>query len=518
MSFMQLILCLPRIGYSSLVWVIAFIFRHFPTWRRPARSIYDSKMNVVGLLGTTNLPEDWWIATDFLVWKHLLSDARRAEWYSGVDFDSSSFSVVLGDPYADRLRFNLDQTGITLVPEVPSIKTDFLFGVAEMLGKVDKEDIAVIVLCSNCELNGDVRLGGGSQVLEHFRRRHLERALRACPIPAERLFVVSTARYSGQWRSPRWTLLAAAESHQQSDAMRPSGSGHARGSFFTWTISAEQADEHGLSPPLTEEIVYPSDFVFPRDIDPLLRHPPKAGNLCDPTEPRVLESPRRSTKEALAFMHRLRDRIGGVYKSTTFVLHPESDHPSRFPSCSFGPEFLNRFQIIPASPPDATPPVSPISSEASNDETAPLTADEQQELFLLSAIYRRTDHPPTSSNVPVIIGSATFAPSLSPARMPPRAAAIAEHFEWTSEVPVEKWSRSVGLARMQEAETAGARILSYFLAEDAEGARVGENQPLWRPLGPAEWLAEAWARAGRPAVEESGWSAAIEYATSTTAH
>ncbi|KAF7330165.1 hypothetical protein MVEN_02453100 [Mycena venus] len=197
MSFMQLILCLPRIGYSSLVWVIAFIFRHFPTWR-PARSIYgktpDSpftacihalrqirKMNVIGLLGTTNLPEDWWIATDFLVWKHLLSDAHRAEWYSGVDFDSSSFSVILGDPCADRLRFNLDQTGITLVPEVPSIKTDFLFGVAEMLEKVDKEDIAVIVICSNCELNGDVRLGGGSQVLEHLRRRHLERSAPRLP-------------------------------------------------------------------------------------------------------------------------------------------------------------------------------------------------------------------------------------------------------------------------------------------------------------------------------------------------
>ncbi|KAJ7207495.1 hypothetical protein GGX14DRAFT_635293 [Mycena pura] len=238
-------------------------------------------MNVIGLLGTTmstNMPDGWGIVTDFHVWKHILSDTLhvKCQCIGGIDFDSPGFSVIMGDPYANHISFNLDQTGITHVPTIPSIKVEFLLEVAMMLGNAGKVNFAVIVICSHGEPNGDICLGAGSGLaVEHLEQIQLEMALDqcACPICAERLFIVSTACYSGQWRSPHWTLLAAAECNQQSNGMWPLASGETSKGFFTWAALAGQADEHGLSLPLAGEIVYPSDYVFPLHTDSLLCHP-----------------------------------------------------------------------------------------------------------------------------------------------------------------------------------------------------------------------------------------------------
>ncbi|KAJ7207494.1 hypothetical protein GGX14DRAFT_396318 [Mycena pura] len=180
---------------------------------------------------------------------------------------------------------------------------------------------------------------------------------------------------------------------------------------------------------------------------------PETGNLCDGTASQALESPRWSTKEALAFMHMLQDQIGDMYKSTTFVLHPGSEHPS----CSFGPNLLDCYHIAPVLPPDVTLPVSPTLLEVLDNGTATLTADES-----------------TSSGCP--------------------------RCQSKSGLGLWDW----------RAETTGAWILSFFLGEDTDGVDMGSGLYLWRPLGPAQWLAEAWVQAGRPAVEESSWNAAIK--------
>ncbi|KAJ7291151.1 hypothetical protein C8J57DRAFT_1586696 [Mycena rebaudengoi] len=166
----------------------------------------------------------------------------------------------------------------------------------------------------------------------------------------------------------------------------------------------------------------------------------------------------------------LRDRIDGVYQSTTFVADPSSEVPLHL----FAPTFLDRFQIIRPSPPDE--PGTPVQS-------APPTPDETATLVALATAYRRVEHPLSPNIVPVA--------TVYHSRACRRAAGIAEFLEWRPAEPVEKWCCKVGVSRMREAEAARAKIVSCFISNTADGAWVGEGQRLWRPLGPGEWLAEA---------------------------
>lgn len=76
---------------------------------------------------------------------------------------------------------------------------------------------------------------------------------------------------------------------------------------------------------------------------------------------------------------------------------------------------------------------------------------------------------------------------------------------------MENWRTKTGLTQINEAQKAGARIKDAFVSSTADGAWVGDGQPLWRTLGPGEWLANAWAEAGKPFIEGAIWEAALRH-------
>ncbi|KAJ7129643.1 hypothetical protein C8R44DRAFT_84018 [Mycena epipterygia] len=482
-------------------------------------------VHVVGLLGTTDLPDDWWMATDFLVWRELLSEVTHSTWLCGMDL-SQPMGVVLGEPYANRLKFILRTAGITLATTLVSLLQEFFSALQDVVERANPEDVVIVVLCAHSEHTGAIRLGGGQLPALHLQKANVEKALRNIRVPQERIFLVSTACYSGTWRSPSWTLLAATEADQESDAMRTSGSKECRGGSFTHAVLAEMADEQGLEVPLCEERQDDCETIILADIQLDSLTP---GNLH--IAPKISESPRRLISDAYKFMEGLQDRIGGVYRSTAFVADPSSDSPSQFPSQLFQPTFLERFEIIGPSPPDIISQGEPDTptSEMSESEfalSAPLTTDETASLAVLASAFHNARHPTTASNVPAVIACSKFI-SGEPlphatqrlllsrlqcyARACCRAAAIAEFLGWDTVEPVEKWRRQAGLTHLKQAEVAGAKILSAFLGDTADGAQVGDGQPLWRPRGPGEWLAQAWVEAGKPNVKDSDWEAALKY-------
>ncbi|KAJ7620778.1 hypothetical protein B0H17DRAFT_1113452 [Mycena rosella] len=312
---------------------------------------------------------------------------RRADrrWLAGANLQQP-MGVILGDPYADRLNFTLSTEGITFPPILMELLQDFLEALSDVVQRASEEDVVVLVICAHGQPGGDISL------------RHLR-------VPRERVFIVSTACYSGSWRSPRWTLLAAAEEDQESDAMRESGSNECRGGFFTFAILAEMVDEQGLAVPLCEELGLGEgelgeadrlQFAFTDSFD--------VGAA----------TPRRSLVEAKKFMEQFRDRVGGIYKFTTFVMDPASHLPLEFPVRFFDSTFLDRFHI--------------------------------QRALLSRLRYH--------------------------ARACRRAAAIAAFLKWTPAEPVTKWNKKTGLTRINEAERAGVKIRESFVDDTADGAWV----------------------------------------------
>ncbi|KAJ6482907.1 hypothetical protein C8R47DRAFT_1073486 [Mycena vitilis] len=510
------------------------VSQFLPHWFRRSHGL--PRVHTIGLLGTTDLPDDWWIATDFLVWKELLADSYHSTWFSAVNLAAVQTPVILGDPFADRLDFALDITGITSSPDSVTLKLDFLDELREMVPRLRSDDALVLVICSHGdEENGNVVLGGGIQPTEQLKKAHVEKLLRGCKVPQDRVYLVSTACYSGSWVSDRWTLLAAAAADQESNVMRASGSQQCRGGFFAYAALAEQADEHGLTAPFCEEVKRSSAGGHDGYEGPL-RHPPVPGDLHLST-PRALESPRRSLPEAYDLMQALRLRIDGIYKSTPFTLAPKEPNPKTFPLCDFG-AFLARFKIVSPSPPldnQAGLP-NPTSSTGDSDtlfdtlSEKPLFPDELEELNALALAFNAADFPSTSSHVPLITACARWAVNtpFTPSelrvmlsrlryhkRASRRAAAIAKSLGWTLTVPVERWRNPTGLARVKEAEAAGAKIRTSFLSPSSDGAWVGAGQPRWRVPGPAQWLAQMWVDAGRPAVKEEDWETAVRYAQSS---
>ncbi|KAJ7658111.1 hypothetical protein B0H17DRAFT_1337756 [Mycena rosella] len=154
-----------------------------------------------------------------------------------------------------------------------------------------------------------------------------------------------------------------------------------------------------------------------------------------------------------------------------------------------------------------------------------LSPVEMESLTTLATAFHKGRYPTTASNIPAILGCAKllsgdalphstqralFSRLQYHARACRRATAVTEFLEWNLTEPVEGWRRAIGLTRMKEAEAAGAKIMTAFISDTADGAQ-GERQSLWRPLGPGEWLTKAWVAAGKPEVEVGKWEAALLY-------
>ncbi|KAJ7658115.1 hypothetical protein B0H17DRAFT_1213275 [Mycena rosella] len=364
----------------------------------------------------TNLPEDWWMAADFLIWRKLLSESTHSTWLSVTDLNQPM--GVLGDPYANHLKSVLRMAGITLVPTLVSSVQDLFLALRDMVERAKPEDVVVVVLCSHGEPFASAAADSRFFTWRELTSRRLSRTSR--------------------WRSLKWTLLAAAEEHQM-------------------------ADEQGFEP--------------------------TPGNMDGART--SFKAPRRSISDAHEFKQ-------------------------EFPTQLFTTTFLDRFQIFRPSPPDTTSN-SDIPSSESNDFGI---------LTTLATAFHKGRYPTTASNLPAILGCAKL---LSGDTLPHstqralfsrlqyhahacrRATAIAEFLEWNPTEPVEGWRRAIGLTRMKEGEAAGAKIMTAFISDTADGAQVGERQPLWRPLGTGEWLTEAWVAAGKPEVEVGKWEAALLY-------
>ncbi|KAJ7504236.1 hypothetical protein B0H11DRAFT_508585 [Mycena galericulata] len=405
-----------------------------------------------------------------MVWRDLLSDADTAKWFTSAELDSANLKNIIGDSYADRLHFPTDTSNIVHVDDLHALKEILTITISRISGAAAREDTLVIVICGHGEQGTGNVLTGGRGFLT---KRAVEFAIEGIAIPRERIFLVSTACYSGLWRSSKWTLIAGAESKEVSITIAQLGSGEYRGT-----------------------------------------------------------GPQRSMGDAIKFMEDLRQKTGGIYKFLPFVLDPVSESPA-LPLRPFTSDYLDRFTIVGPSPPSI--PEEPESSTwASGSRRCstppspppPLSAADAAELLRLATAHARYPRASTPKDLQVnslstrLSAGGIITPTqqhdlLAQLRYSARAcrsaSAIAHYLGWQPARSVE-WGRPSGLAAMDEAEAAGAAIWTKFASPTAEGVDMGEGEPVWRTMGPGAWLADAWVGAGRPRVEKERWDAAVAFA------
>ena len=233
---------------------------------------------------------------------------------------------------------------------------------------------------------------------QHFelKKETLEQVVRSTK---GNILVISTACFSGSWKSEHWTLLAAAGPDQLSVSIVVSSSGECRGGFFTNALLAEHADEFNVRPP------------YPGPIDSSCHC--RQQRSCDfgpekMTSPSPLQ-PKRSTRDILDWIYKFRNDIGQTYPSADITFHPcqPGFHDLPFASSISGRAPFHKLTCVAPSP-----SADQVSIRSANTSISPLrnlpsprTLSEEEEATLINLA---TDHlhfmpPSVASELPTIL-------------------------------------------------------------------------------------------------------------------
>ncbi|KAF7341353.1 hypothetical protein MVEN_01871800 [Mycena venus] len=476
------------------------------------------KVYVFGVLATTNLAanKDRWMAADFAAFRYLFSEADQALWLMAAHWKFPEWTPIIGDPHAQRLELP-SPSPVSTIP-VEDLKAKFLTSLAKAAAKADANDTIVVVLCGHEEGTGKVIIGEPGAYQDLLSKTQVEIALQDVKVPRSRVFLISIACYSGQWRSPSWTLLAAADFEQTSATMSTSGS---RGSVFTYALLGERADGHGWTAP------HPV-----RKGDTSIWDSPVTANMHNPSV--RLDEPRRSTQDLDTWIDSLRRTNGGTYNEANLVIDPAPDTPSQIPIRPFTAGFLERLQVVESSSPSESGEnvVGPVRSDNLTFDFRSLSTEEKALLQELATAHNLVPHANVSIDVCVNemarqVSTGVLLPEMDQRmlleclryrnRESRRAAAIAKQLGWKSAVLVDQWARGNGLDDMLRAESQGAAIATEFFFDPRVGARwwdpttVSSNahQRPYKTMGPGAWLADAWVRAGEPQVDSVVWENAV---------
>lgn len=206
----------------------------------------DDKTILVAVLGSSDLGNDDWFASDFCLFhKALGGTAKQETWLtcaSLVDVVNAHGPIIHGSPYSKPRRIVFDNTSkdfTTLVTPI-DIANSFLTNLQTAAKHALPGDrILVLIVAHGYKGTGDIVIGN-----EFISRDTLEMSFAGIDNGVE-ITIVTTACYSGIWAvpfaNPRATVMAATTKDHPSFAFAASESGLSRGGFFAETIVDETA-------------------------------------------------------------------------------------------------------------------------------------------------------------------------------------------------------------------------------------------------------------------------------------
>jgi hypothetical protein len=488
---------------------------------------------ITGVNEPTDKNDDHWMAIHFVALHHLIGARDElSKWICGTTIRTPR-GFFMGDPACDRIVFDPPPFETVFSGQLPSdLALEYLLDVKEVSSLLSAGDTLVLVLVGHGDPDKDHSLFVGYDRDSCFRLKkdHLENCVRGTKGD---ILLITTACFSGSWKSQYWTLLAAAGANQEAPSIVASGSEEYRGGFFTNALLAECADEFKIRPP------------YPGSVDETGQRAEQKEHDFGPTKttPPSPCFPRCSLQGILNWIHRFRDDIGRTYPSADVTFHPCSDklHKLPFVSLITARAPFHRLQCIPPSPPDdassesshvtasvhrpATPSLPPqnISVEPSvtwsaGDEAELVELAEDFLLYMPPSIT--SERGPIIGCMKVIYGPKRGREPLSPVKkrkllsqLKKRechrqlALAIAKNLGWEKAVediggPGGKQRQMATRADLRRQAEASGCLVSVLLI--SEGSVYGQ----W--AGAAGWLARIWEAAGCPIVSPDEWQMAIE--------
>ena len=319
-----------KISYFSLC------FRRNPT------------VHVCGLLGTTYLTgingpkeeDDHWMATDFVALQHLIGARQEhSKWLCGTPIRTCR-GFFLGDPACDRIVFNPPPFETVSSNKPTDLALEYLFAVKEASSILSAGDTLVLVLVGHGDDDDHHSFLIGNKCASHFQLTKNQLEMSVCGTKGE-ILLISTACFSGSWKSKYWTLLAAAGADQEASSLATS---EYRGGFFTNALLAEFADEFKIRP------------LYPGLVDETGQRAEQREHDFGPTKTTHPSPclPRHSLATILNWFHQFRDAIGQTYPSADVIFHPCSNKPHKSPFASLisARAPFHSLECIPPSLPD----------------------------------------------------------------------------------------------------------------------------------------------------------------------
>ena len=236
-------------------------------------------------IGTSNISgvngqNDHWMAIDLVALRHLIrARGEHSEWLCGIPIRTNS-CFFLGDPARDRIVFNPPPFETVFLGQPRSLAFKYLFAINKAASLLSARDTLVIVLVGHGDADDhhSFFIGDNPDSCYRLGRNDLEEAVRGTKGD---ILLISTACFSGSWKSRYWTLLAAAGPDLESTSIVESASNEYRSGFFINSLLAEYADEFKIRPPFLGLV----DEVGRRAPEPTPRMPralPCLGVACEP--------------------------------------------------------------------------------------------------------------------------------------------------------------------------------------------------------------------------------------------
>jgi hypothetical protein len=488
----------------------------------------EGQRYVIGLLASTALRFNHWQATDFVALSALLDcPEENSSWLCGEQIRNGP-GFLLGDPSCDRIIFEpppFEEIFDTLEPigtikKLLQFRNAYLRRIRDLIPKLTPDDSLFLVICGHGSDRGGVFLGNVDNHVA-FYRVDVEDALVGC---TAKVYLITTACFSGAWKSQQWDLVAAAGVDQESVSIVQSESGHFRGGAFTAVLLAEHADQYDLRAPKPGPVTYTPDsngnYSSSREL--IEHYSGPAGPEKRRPKPLL---PRKRTSEVLEWLHKLRDEMGQTYTTADFTICPCREDDTIWEPLFADLMKSRTVQHNNVQPPSQAPPASGNSSlNLQNTEPVSLEANENQLVTLardhllfappetISEVYLLRNCRALVNNQHRLYGSLTDeekVETLKALRQRLRYRYLA--FSVALKLGWERTVMEVGLPFTEQ------RKLDHDLSLQARAADHGyllwnlhafQFNTLWK--GVAGWLARVWEAAGEPTIDAKKWRETLE--------
>jgi hypothetical protein len=484
-----------------------------------SRLLGKPTVHVCGLLGTYNIEggptqdDDFWMATDFIALRQLLG-ARDdlSEWFCGKPIRTQR-GFLLRDPACDRIVFN--PPPFETVLDVEPLAVSFLIAVSKASSRLSDRDTLVIVLVGHGDDQSHAFIVGDEN--QHFglKKETLEQVVRGTK---GNILVISTACFSGSWKSEHWTLLAAAGPDQVSVSTVVSSSGECRGGFFTNALLAEHGGEFDVRPPYPGPIGNNGRCCWRRSRD----FGPEKTTSPSPRQPK------RSMQDVLNWIYRFRNDIGWT---ADIVFQPcqLGSHHLPFASLISGSAPFHKLTCVGPSPHasirSANTSISPLRNLPS-----PRTLSEEEEATLvnLAADHLHFMPPSVASELPTILQCHQMIHGVKRGREPLSNAKRSKLHSTLTNMAYQRdlalmiakslgWERAVAeLGGPGGLQRQVADVVALRREAEASGCLVSiltfPVNPYTRWAGAAGWLARVWEASGHLIVLPNDWTLAVEQA------